>query len=487
MVGSCAPASASPTPTVTQESIASVTPTELPSPTPSPAPQTHERLLVVRDNGRLALFNADGSLYKSIQVPSDIYMELLVDDVSPDGNWLAYEPGSSFEEPYDRSLKLLNLNDGTSQLVANLLSPGFPENIEPIVKTINQYDESLYESDCYNNVKCLRSLVQFEMSITVGNYEWSPDGKFLAFTAQIDGPSTEIYIYNIQEKTIRRLTDDLQNVDMIEWSPDGKWLLYENDTPGILYEGPIFHVTDLEGRTFQISLKTLTEDGRWIMYGWISNDLYLFQAIYDEQPQHRQLTILNVENQQLKEIWSYGTSRVAVDWVNETIIVSLESDPDPNAPKPGTYFISTKGGHKKISSQVFSDIISSPQIIGINTKDRNAYHILRDGSVEQIGAADLAWGNSSSPNKKWFFLEYQEDESHYRLTLYNDAYQPINSWIFRENLMGATWRPDSSGIFLFTLEYVYYLDIPDGKPRLLDVEGNCVPMGCVGPEFTWLP
>jgi hypothetical protein len=486
LAGSCAPAPASPTPLTS-----TVTPTTTPSPAPSATPtitlQTHERLLVTRDDGRFAVFSADGSLYKSIQAPSDIYMERFVDAISPDGNWLAYEHGSSIEEPYDRSLNLLNLDDGTSELVANLISPDFPENVEPILKTISQYDQSLYEGYCDNDIECLRSLVRWELAVSVGDYEWSPDGKLLAFTAQIDGPSTDIYIYSLQEKTICRLTDDLQNVDWIEWSPDGKRLLYENNTPGLLYERPIFHVTDLEGRTFQLSPKTLPDDGRWIMYGWISNNLYLFQALYDEQPQHRQLAILNVENQQLQEIWSYGTSQVAVNWDNETIMISLESDPDPNAPEPGTYFISTQGEHKKISNQVFADIISSPQIIGISTKDRSAYHILSDGSVRRIGPADLAWGNSSSPNKQWFFIEYKESEGRYSLTLYNDAYQPVNSWMFHENLMGATWRPDSSRIFLFTMESVYYLGIPDGKPRLLDVDADCDSIACRPPEFTWLP
>ncbi len=88
----------------------------------------------------------------------------------------------------------------------------------------------------------------------------------------------------MQDKTIRGLTDDLQNVDRLEWSPDGKWILYTNDIPGIVENGRTFHVADLEGKTFEFSQKILTRHSQWYMHGWISNNLYLLQANYYDPP-----------------------------------------------------------------------------------------------------------------------------------------------------------------------------------------------------------
>jgi hypothetical protein len=272
LIGSCGPgnvaATLPPTAIIPTTITPFLTPTDLPSPTPSPEPKTDEHLLVTRDHEHWASLNADGSLQKYIQVPD------LSDPsgVSPDGNWLADESGSHEDEPYDLSLYRLNLDDGTSQLVTNLISPDFPENIEPVVKTMSQYDPSLDGNDCLD-VECRRSLVKDELLSTVGIAKWSPEGQFLAFAAQIDGPSTDIYIYDLEENTMRRLTDDLQNVDRMEWSPDGKRLLYTNDLPGIVYDGRTFHVTDLEGRTFALSQEILTGDSQCIcMVG--------FQTIY---------------------------------------------------------------------------------------------------------------------------------------------------------------------------------------------------------------
>ena len=497
-ISSCGPVTAAPIPSRTGTPPATLTlvstPTELRSPTPSPVPQTNEHFLVTRDQKHWVSLNADGSLQKYIQVP-DFSVPT---DVSPDGKWLAYESGSYKDEPHAIALHLLNLDDGTSQFVTNLVSPDFPENLDPIVDSMSQYDPSLYGNDCMDT-KCRRSLVEGELLSTVGIFRWSPDSQFLSFAAQIDGPSTDIYIYNMREKTIRRLTDDLQNVEWMEWSPDGKRLLYTNDLPGIVYSGRTFHVTDLEGRSFALSKEILTRDSQWYIHGWISNNLCLLQALYPEpgQRHERQLLVANIENGQLTEIWPFHTNAVAIDISNQTIILSFAvyffDDPIPNAPEQGTYVISTNGDRKRISDRTFSPIISSSQIIGIDGDERAAYHIRSDGSIKRIGATDWGLANSSSPNKKWFFLEQEEREGIQKVSLYDHNDQQIKSWMIDGELIDAAWRPDSLGIFLLTEDNIYYLDIPGGEPKLLNVEvpplleEGCGPRVCTWPSFAWRP
>jgi hypothetical protein len=169
-----------------------------------------------------------------------------------------------------------------------------------------------------------------------------------------------------------------------------------------------------------------------------------------------------------------------VDTDNKRVILSFHqpSEPIPNAPGPGTYFISASGESKKISSQVFDPIISSSQIIGI--EKGVAYHILSDGSINRIDSTGSGWLDSSSPDKRWFFLDqgYDEPSGHSSLSLYNNSYQKTKTWVLDGELIDTAWRPDSLGIFLFTSDNIYYLDIPSGEPQLLDVEV---------PPCTWDP
>lgn len=499
LIGSCAPVPVSPTPPPT----ASITPTFPPSPAPSatltPVPQTSEHLIVTRDREHFALLNADGSLQKYIQIRDLAWPS----DISSDGKWMPYQLGAyETKPPYDLSLNLLNLDDGTSQFLTTLISPDFPENIGPIIKSLSQYDRSLFDEHC-TSLECRKSRVEDDVVGFAGISEWSPDGQFLAFAAQIDGPSTDLYIYNMQDKSIRRLTNDLQNIGRIEWSPDGKRILYANDVPGIIgstgytFERT-FHVTDLEGKILDLSQGILAKGPEWDMRGWISDNLYLLQFYAPNPGQHHShgLVVVNVESGQIKEIWPYRTSTewAVIDPNNQTVVLSFRQpspgDPIPNAPEPGTYFISANGESEKISNQVFSPILNSSQIIG--TETGVAYHILRDGSVKRIDSTGSGWLDSSSPDKKWFFLdqEYDEPSGHNLLSLYSNTYQRTRTWLLDGELIETTWRPDSLGIFLFTSDNIYYLSIPDGEPQLLNVEvPPCQwdPVACAQPDFAWRP
>lgn len=55
---------------------------------------------------------------------------------------------------------------------------------------------------------------------------WSPDGRWLAFNAAIDGPSADVYVYDTISDSIERLTDGpAQSVDLA-WSPDSAYIVH---------------------------------------------------------------------------------------------------------------------------------------------------------------------------------------------------------------------------------------------------------------------
>jgi len=55
---------------------------------------------------------------------------------------------------------------------------------------------------------------------------WSPDGRWLAFNAAIDGPSADVYVFDTSTYTIERLTDGPdQSVDLA-WTPDSAYIVH---------------------------------------------------------------------------------------------------------------------------------------------------------------------------------------------------------------------------------------------------------------------
>ncbi|MEA1977878.1 MAG: hypothetical protein U9N80_08250 [Chloroflexota bacterium] len=55
---------------------------------------------------------------------------------------------------------------------------------------------------------------------------WSPDGRYLAFNAALDGPNADLYLYDTTTKHYSRLSSGSTHSFDPVWSPDGKSIVY---------------------------------------------------------------------------------------------------------------------------------------------------------------------------------------------------------------------------------------------------------------------
>lgn len=233
ILGSCAPAPTSPTPpsTSTLPPTRTLHPTQttIPTATLYPSLQTDgPYLLFTYDNKHFTIMDADGTGQKQFQLPNEGYVYDLNSAISSDGKWLGYFTGSK-DEPHDLALNLLNLSNGSSQIISHLIASNFPENLEPVTETVQVLES---DTDCFNNMSCKIELVESAFKSSIESFAWSPNSQEIVFAAQIDGPSSDIYIYKLADSSIRRLTNDLENIYSIEWNPSGEKILYLNSLPG---------------------------------------------------------------------------------------------------------------------------------------------------------------------------------------------------------------------------------------------------------------
>jgi len=64
-----------------------------------------------------------------------------------------------------------------------------------------------------------------EAESTAGNPRWSPDGRYLSFTAARDGDKTQVWILDRRGGEAQQLTHVEQGIERYEWSPDGRQLV----------------------------------------------------------------------------------------------------------------------------------------------------------------------------------------------------------------------------------------------------------------------
>ena len=57
--------------------------------------------------------------------------------------------------------------------------------------------------------------------------QWSPNGRYLAFAAVLDADSSDLFVYDTQDRSLRRLTNGPDWVGPIEWSLDGTQILMQ--------------------------------------------------------------------------------------------------------------------------------------------------------------------------------------------------------------------------------------------------------------------
>jgi len=263
---------------------------------------------------RLVFENADGKGRKVIKLPkaiNDSYAHgtLPAPDirfVSPDGHWLAFYTGSAGKNGQmpaqgtaDLTLNLLDLETGETQVITPLLSKDYPNNFAEAAKNLNNPDrtaESLYDAFTYGIMKTLA---------------WSPDGKYLAFAGQMDGFSSDLYVYEVGTKSIRRLSSGDQELQWINWSPDGKWIVHSGVYgvgAGMTFD---IYVASLDGSSVPHISTSVLYDG---IEDWL-NDHQYFENDGDNGPGEYGLRLVDIETGGITKIWdgSFYSYSVAKD------------------------------------------------------------------------------------------------------------------------------------------------------------------------------
>jgi hypothetical protein len=187
------------------------TPRPRPSPTPSPtiipAIDSETAFSGVKpwlmygksaDEGGIYAINVDGSGRTVVHVPEELYHGPYF---SPSGFQMVFRVEGETE--FDQRLVITRFPDGKVEAEIALFSPDWQTRYWG-----QRYWEQTEEA--------------------VGQLRWSPGGRYLAFVAALDGFSSDLYVFDLSTKEVRRLTDGPYQTRIMGWSPDGEWIVHQS-------------------------------------------------------------------------------------------------------------------------------------------------------------------------------------------------------------------------------------------------------------------
>ena len=170
---------------------------------------------------------------------------------------------------------------------------------------------------------------------------WSPDGQLLAFMAAIDGPTLDLYVYDVEQEALRRLTDGPSEAVSPSWSPDGRYILHFGLTALGSGAG-----SDLAGAWAArsdgseiVSLYEPTETGEESVLGWIDAERALLYS-WDPSCGEKQLRSLNIRTLEVKMLWEDYFLHAAMQPLSDSLLVAVaENQSACNAGQAGGLYL----------------------------------------------------------------------------------------------------------------------------------------------------
>jgi hypothetical protein len=416
----------------------------------------------LHDDHKRILNEPDGSGQREI-----IYPEGLCGRVSPNRKWYAYISkwlDDSLNVPNEGiKLHLVNLWGGTTRDIADLLPADFYSRQENMINAF-KFEINSTGKDY------LEEFISVDFTITslyesIRNITWSPDSRYVAFPAMIDGDSTDVYVFDVETGTRSRKDNKYLNAFDIQWSPDGKWILFNNLEP---YPGAPYSTTSYWAVPMDRPGQIQPIDNDCSSFSWVA-DIELFgrECHYGcggDAPVGTDLFRINIGSGEKRSIWKGDWYGYAFDKENGTIILNAEdpcSEEECDSEITGIFFGPIFGFKKRISDarRYGYDFMfrkgSIHRFLGLSNPSNYPFTFV-EGITQNGKTETLIKGNnlriSLPADYKWMAITGDDG-----ISLFDEADRLVYQWTDAP-VHKAVWATNSQVVFFMTSDAVIKLN-----------------------------
>jgi len=400
-----------------------------------------------------------------------------VSHVSHDGKWLAFYSGSAGEcgpasgEPSsgnDLTLNLLDLNTSQAQVVTPLLSSDYPRNFEKNVADL--LAQGIVKD---NNDGHLLNQLKSAFLCGIRSLAWSPDSRYLAFAGEMDGPSSDVYLYDTTTRKIQRMTDGLEEVQEIHWSLDGKWIEHLSSVWSGEGMTSTAYAAALDGSVVKPLLCPVSPLAVGV------NDHTFFAASSGNGVGSYGLRLVNIETCASTQVWEGAFHQFEFDPAKGVLAITPWTQKSPVQLKKnvenfneGLYLINIQTGQQ--TRVLDGHWIISPFGVGNrsffvkdNSEGGKRYFLSADGTLTPAGS-EIDTVSVAPDQQHWISIGktlkiFGADDS-----LLQEVALPFDT----KKIFHLTWTPNSSGLFFISDAQIYALHIPGGKIELVEANST---------------
>ena len=299
-------------------------------------------------------------------------------------------------------------------------------------------------------------------------WKWSPNGRYLALSAAIDGPSLDLYVYDTFTDQLPRLTSGENQVGHMYWSPDSQWIVHEE----VLY----FHGWSVKAmwaaRPNGSEVLWLYEPENFTsqqLIGWL--DSYRFVTVDSSAEGIQSARLTNLYSNESIVLYSGYFARSGPVFSPDLEIIAFNTQVDGTLPieDNGLYMMNLNAPALHLVSHN-DEITFYDESIGYfmtyspcqdeENGGSGQLGFKSDGILTCIESTPY-YQDSIPPDSKWTLdFEYE------KVRLLDSNSNEI--LIERGTDYEAYWRSDSAGFFLLSKNELYYVPIDSPELTLID-------------------
>jgi len=298
-------------------------------------------------------------------------------------------------------------------------------------------------------------------------FDLAPDGSQVAFMGVIDGPSSDLYVYDLPSDTITRLTDGPAQGYDPHFSPDGEYIVHFSadsfgSGAGYSMDGAWAAHADDSG---VISLYDPSNQSAEEFVGWVDDSTFLVNS-WNPGCGANYLRTFDIDTLETHILWQHAFNDIVFDEGDGTLAIAVEIDYERCNPEEqfGVFLIPLDGS---APLQVIEDPSGhlahheSDDDIILMTDFMTPAEVLPDGTMLSLNPSPVAYGYPVlSPDRAWAAWPGSELWIGQR----DSSGELTPTMVLPQGIARVVWSPDSSAIFLLSDEAVFIALAPDFIP-----------------------